>query len=64
MSERSHIETAVACLEAPAEPQRQLWHPDRNEQMAAIEVLLASPISRELRSALREREQELARRAG
>jgi hypothetical protein len=41
---------------------RQLWRPDRNEQMAAIEVLLASSIPTELRRALREREYELATR--
>lgn len=41
---------------------RPLWRPDRNEQMAAIEILLASSIPNELRRALREREYELATR--
>lgn len=61
MSERAHIEAAVACLEAPAP--RELWRPHRAEQMAAIEILLASSISHELRTALRQREIELSRRA-
>ena len=59
MSERAYIEAAVAALEAPARP---VWRPDRAEQMAAVEVLLASDISIELRRALREREAELATR--
>jgi len=41
---------------------RELWQPDRAEQMAAIETLLASSIPPELRSALREREYQLATR--
>lgn len=41
---------------------RELWRPDRNEQMRAIEILLASSIPQELRLALREREFELATR--
>lgn len=41
---------------------RPLWRPDRNEQVAAIEILLASSIPTELRRALREREIELATR--
>jgi hypothetical protein len=47
-----------------AEPEdtRAGWRPDRDEQMAAIEILLASKISTELRHALRERELELATR--
>lgn len=43
-------------------PTRELWRPSRDEQAAAIEVLLASSISNELRQALRERECELANR--
>lgn len=39
---------------------RELWRPDRNEQLAAIEILLACSIPAELRFLLREREQELA----
>lgn len=35
---------------------RGLWRPSRDEQMAAIEILLASSISQDLRRALRERE--------
>lgn len=42
-----------------AEP-RELWRPSKLEQMAAIEILLASPIDRELREWLRRMEQELA----
>lgn len=42
--------------------QRELWRPTRDEQMAAIEILLASSISQDLRRALREREYELATR--
>lgn len=41
---------------------RELWQPDRHEQMAAIETLLASSIPPELRTALREREYQLATR--
>lgn len=59
--EHVYIENAVAAVES-REPARPLWRPDRDEQMAAIEVLLASSISTELRRALREREQELATR--
>lgn len=57
--ERSYVENAVAALEVPP---RELWRPSRAEQMAAVEILLASSISQELRSALREREIELATR--
>lgn len=42
---------------------RELWRPDRNEQMAAIEILLASSIPTELRRLLREREFALATRS-
>jgi hypothetical protein len=35
---------------------RELWRPTRDDQMAAIEILLASSIPTELRTALRERE--------
>lgn len=41
---------------------RELWQPDRDQQMAAIETLLSSPIPAELRRALREREIQLATR--
>jgi hypothetical protein len=41
---------------------RELWRPTRDDQMAAIEILLASSIPTELRTALREREFELATR--
>ena len=41
---------------------RELWRPTRDDQMAAIEILLASSIPTELRTALRERELELATR--
>ena len=43
-------------------PRRELWQPDRFEQMAAIEILLASSIPTELRRLLREREFALATR--
>lgn len=39
---------------------RELWRPSRDEQMAAIEILLASSISQDLRRALREREISLS----
>lgn len=39
---------------------RELWRPSRDEQMAALVILLASSIPSELRSMLREREQQLA----
>lgn len=41
---------------------RELWQPDRHEQLAAIEVLLASTLPSDLRSMLRERELMLSRR--
>jgi len=44
-------------------PRREMWQPDRDEQLAAIEILLASTIPSDLRSMLRERELHLARRA-
>ncbi len=59
MNERAYIATAVAALEEPSQP---TWRPDRDEQMAAIEILLASKISTELRRALHERAAELATR--
>lgn len=52
MSERAHTARAVAALGdrvAMVEPSRELWRPDRHEQMAAIEILLASSIDLELR---------------
>ncbi|MEQ1938594.1 hypothetical protein ABMA46_10090 [Mesorhizobium sp. CN5-321] len=39
---------------------RELWRPTRDDQMAAIEILLASSIPTELRTALRERELTLS----
>lgn len=57
--ERTYIATAVAALEEQSHP---TWHPDRDEQLGAIEILLASKISTELRRALREREVELVTR--
>ena len=44
-------------------PSRELWHPSDEDQLSAIEILLACALSRELRAALRERAEELARRA-
>jgi hypothetical protein len=58
--EHEYIENAVAALEAPTP--RNLWQPDHHEQIAAIEILLASSIPAELRRHLREREIELATR--
>lgn len=57
--EARHLATAVATLEEPSRPS---WRPDRDEQMAAIEILLASNISTELRRSLRECEAQLATR--
>lgn len=57
--EQDYVENAVAALESQP---RELWRPDRNEQIAAIEILLASSIPAELRLMLREREYELATR--
>lgn len=44
------------------EPERELWKPSRLEQMAAVEILLASSIPTELRETVRRFEQELATR--
>jgi hypothetical protein len=41
---------------------RPLYRPSYSEQVAALEILLASSIPMDLRRALREREQELAQR--
>ena len=57
--ELAYVENAVAALETPS---REIWRPTRDDQMAAIEILLASSIPTELRTALREREFELATR--
>lgn len=50
----------------PAQPEaqeaRELWKPSRLEQMAAVEILLASSIPTELRETVRRFEQELATR--
>lgn len=43
-------------------PERELWKPSRDEQMAAVEILLASSIPTELRETVRRFEQELATR--
>ena len=45
-----------------AEQERPMWRPSRDEQMAALEILLASPLNSELRRLLRQREYELATR--
>ncbi len=46
------------------EPQftREIWQPDRHEQLAACEILLASTIPQELRALVREMELRLATR--
>lgn len=41
---------------------RELWQPDRNEQLAAVEILLASPLPYEARLVIRELEQKIVRR--
>jgi len=41
---------------------RELWQPDRHEQLAAVEILLASPLPRETRVVIRELEQQIVRR--
>lgn len=33
---------------------RELWQPDREEQLAAVEILLASPLPHEVRLHLRD----------
>jgi hypothetical protein len=60
--ETIHIARAAAALDDRYARQRELWRPTREEQLAALEILLASSISSELRRALREREYELATR--
>lgn len=37
---------------------RQLWQPDRHEQLAACEILLASPLPRDARVVIRDLEQK------
>jgi hypothetical protein len=57
--EATYIANAVAALEAPT---RELWRPTREDQRAALEIMLASELSHELRRLLREMEQNLATR--
>ncbi|MER8925827.1 hypothetical protein [Mesorhizobium sp. M0859] len=38
---------------------RELWQPDRHEQLAACEILLASQLPREAREVIRDLEQIL-----
>lgn len=57
--EREHLARSVMSLEAPS---RKLWQPDRNSQIAAMEILLASPLPHELRSHLRDRFETLTER--
>lgn len=37
---------------------RELWQPDRHEQLAACEILLASPLPSDARVVIRELEQK------
>lgn len=37
---------------------RELWQPDRHEQLAACEILLASQLPREAREVIRDLEQK------
>lgn len=53
------IDALTLAFEA-AMKRRLLWRPDRAEQRAAIETLLASDIPAELRLHLKDREKELA----
>ena len=48
------LHTARAAVALDDETRRELWQPSRDDQMAAIETLLASSIPSELRTALRE----------
>jgi hypothetical protein len=57
-----HTAMLDAALKLAENADRELWQPDRNEQMAAIEILLASSIPTDLRQLLREREFALATR--
>jgi len=54
--------TPAECRAEAEKCARELWQPDRDEQLTAIEILLASSIPAELRSMLREREHQLATR--
>lgn len=43
----------------PQQPQtRELWQPDRHEQLAACEILLASPLPSDARVVIRDLEQK------
>ena len=44
------------------EQTRELWRPNRNEQLAAVEVLLASPLPYEARLVIRDLEQSIIRK--
>lgn len=54
--------TVSASLQEPEAVLRELWKPSRLEQMAAVEILLASSIPTPLREMVRRFEQELATR--
>ncbi|GHC79612.1 hypothetical protein GCM10010136_32320 [Limoniibacter endophyticus] len=58
--ERDYLAGAVSALESPS--CLQAFRPDRDEQMAAIEILLSSRLPAELRCQLREFEQSLVLR--
>lgn len=45
-------------MAAPQPRPRELWQPDRHEQLAAIETLLRGPIPQEARTVLRDLEQK------
>lgn len=42
----------------PRDTERELWQPDRHEQLAAVETLLRGPIPIEARMVLRDLEQK------
>lgn len=46
----------------PLSGERQLWQPDRDEQLAACEVLLASPLPYEARLVIRDLERKFVRK--
>lgn len=59
--EREYVMDAAAALESC--DRRELWQPDRHEQMAACETLLSSPIPREVRLHVRDLYEDLKRAA-
>ena len=58
-TETHHIATAVACLASPAAASRELWQPEREQQIAAAETLLASDLPYSARLAVKELHERL-----